>query len=102
MKTSLFILPVVVLAAATPAAAETITIDVTGIAFSKPKMVAHVGDTVVWDNKDFVAHTATARTHEWDVELPAHKSGQTVLKKAGRIKYYCKYHPNMTGEIEVK
>lgn len=89
------------LAAASPAAAKIIKVDVTGIAFSPAKISAHAGDTIEWNNKDFVAHTATGRSGEWDVALPPHKSGRMVLEKAQHIDYYCRYHPNMKGEIEI-
>ena len=90
-----------ILAAASNAAAAVIRVDVTGIAFATVKISAHVGDTVEWNNKDFVAHTATARDGTWDVKLPPHTSGRAVMKKAGKIEYYCRYHPTMKGEIDV-
>ena len=82
--------------------AETIKIEVKNLVFSPAKVTAHVGDTIEWANADFVAHTATAKNHEFDVQLPANKSGQTVLKKAGTIDYFCRFHPNMTGTITVE
>ena len=57
---------------------------------------------IEWTNKDFVAHTATAKDGQWNISLPPGKTGSVVLKKAGRISYYCIYHPTMTGEIDVK
>jgi len=89
------------LAAVEPAAAGVVRVDASGIAFAPAKVSAKVGDTVVWTNKDFVVHSATAKAGGFDVNLPVHKTGQTVLKKAGKIAYYCRLHPNMTGEIDV-
>lgn len=89
------------LVAASPAVARVIRVDISNIAFSPASISAHVGDTIEWDNKDFVAHSATARSGEWDINLPPHKTGKVVLKKAQRLDYYCKYHPNMKGEITV-
>jgi plastocyanin len=89
------------LAATAPAAAGVVRIDASGIAFAPAKVSAKVGDTVLWTNKDFVVHSATARGGAFDVNLPVHKSGQIVLKKPGKIAYYCRLHPNMTGEIDV-
>jgi plastocyanin len=63
--------------------------------------MAKVGDTVEWSNKDFVVHTATARDHSFDVKVEANKTGSAVLKRAGKIAYCCRFHPNMTGEIDV-
>jgi plastocyanin len=76
-------------------------VEATGVAFAPAKISAKVGDTMQWTNKDFVLHSATARNGDWDVNLPPNKSGQTVLKKPGKIEYYCRLHPNMKGEIDV-
>jgi len=97
-----YVLSLMILAAASPAAAGVVHVQATGIAFVPAKISAKVGDTVEWTNKDFVLHSATARNGNWDVNLPANKSGQTVLKKAGKIEYYCRLHPNMKGEIDVR
>ncbi len=100
--TALPIVFVVTLAAASPAAAAVVKLDIKGIAFPPTKVWVKVGDTVEWTNKDFVAHTATARDGSFNVDLPAGKSGRAVLKKAGAVHYYCRYHPNMTAEIVVR
>lgn len=92
---------VATLAAVTPAAAGVVHVDMKGIGFTPPKISAKVGDTIEWANHDFVLHSATARDRSFDVNVTANKSGRTVLKKAGKIAYYCRYHPNMTGEIDV-
>ena len=89
------------LAAAIPAAAGVVHVDMKNIGFAPAKTAAKVGDTVEWKNSDFVAHTATARNHSFDVTIPANKTASAVLKKAGTIAYYCRFHPNMTGEIDV-
>jgi len=83
------------------AAAETIQVTIKGLAFSPTQITAHVGDTIKWVNDDFVAHTATARNGAWDINLAPHATGQIVLKRAGTVAFYCRYHPNMQGEIMV-
>jgi plastocyanin len=92
----------VILAAASSSAAGKLQVKVENVAFALPKVTAHVGDTIEWVNNDIVAHTATAKDGQFDVMLPVGKSGSTVLKKAGKITYSCKFHPNMTGEIDVE
>ena len=89
------------LAAATSAAAGAVRIDMKNIGFVPAKISAKVGDTIEWTNHDFVVHTATARDHSFDVNIPANKSAHTVIKTAGKIAYYCRFHPNMTAEIDV-
>lgn len=91
----------IAIAAASPAAAAVVKVEMKGIGFAPAKISAKVGDTVEWTNRDFVVHSATARDKSWDVSIPANKSGRAVMKKAGKIAYYCRYHPNMTGEIDV-
>jgi plastocyanin len=33
--------------------------------------------------------------------LPAKKSGMMVVKKAGTVEYYCRFHPNMKAMLKV-
>ena len=102
MRASTFALAAPVLAlAALPVAAETIRVQVDKLAFAPATISAHVGDTIEWVNGDFLAHTATARNKEWDVMILPKKTGRVTLKQAGRIEYYCRFHPNMTGTIAV-
>lgn len=82
-------------------AAETIRVDIAKLAFAPAQVSAHVGDTIEWANSDFVAHTATARDKQWDVTIPSKGTGSVVLKSAGTIDYYCRFHPNMKGSIAV-
>jgi len=61
------------------------------------------GDTVVWTNDDIVPHTATARDSAWDSkEIAAGSTWRMVVRTPGRHAYYCVYHPNMQGVIEVR
>jgi plastocyanin len=87
--------------AAAAARAETIRVTVDNLAFTPAQVSARVGDTIEWVSTDFIAHTATARSNEWDVIIPAEGVGRVTLKRAGEIAYYCRYHPNMTGSISV-
>jgi plastocyanin len=59
------------------------------------------GDTVLWVNKDLFRHTATARDKSFNIDLPPKASGRTVVKHAGSIAFYCKYHPGMKGVLRV-
>jgi plastocyanin len=83
------------------AAAETIRIEIEGLVFRPEQVTAHVGDSIEWVNDDFVEHSATARDGEWDVKLPPHATGSITVKSPGAVAYYCRYHPNMKGEITV-
>jgi plastocyanin len=99
-----WILPIVTalaLGASVSAHAATIQITMENLVVSPAEASAKVGDTIEWINKDFVAHTATARNGDWDVTLPPKKTVTLVLKKAGTVEYYCRFHPNMKASLVV-
>jgi plastocyanin len=81
--------------------AATIRITIKDLVYSPAAAQAKVGDTVEWINKDVIAHTATARNGDWDVMIPANKTARLVVKKAGAVDYYCRFHPNMTARLTV-
>jgi len=81
--------------------AETIQITMENLVIAPAVSSAKVGDTIEWVNKDIFDHTATARNGDWDVNLPSKKTGAEVLKKAGNIDYYCRFHPNMKATLRV-
>lgn len=83
------------------ARADVIQIKIEKLAFTPPQVSAHVGDTIQWVNADFVAHTATARNGAWNVMIPPNATKSIVLKADGTVDYYCKFHPNMTGQVMV-
>jgi len=82
-------------------AGETIRVTINKLKFDSPQVSAHVGDTIEWASSDFVAHTATARNKDWDVAIPAKGVGHVMLKHAGDVDYFCRFHPSMTGRISV-
>jgi plastocyanin len=85
---------------ASPALAETIEVTIDKLVFSPPSVEAKVGDTIEWVNKDAFAHTATAKGG-WEVTIPPKSKGQLTLKAAGAIDYFCRFHPNMKGHLDV-
>jgi plastocyanin len=85
-----------------PVPAETIHVTMEQIAYMPAQISAYVGDTIEWDNKDIVVHTATARDKSWDVMIAPNSKNSIVLKSAGTVAYYCRFHPNMVGQITVK
>jgi len=91
----------VLVLAAGSARAEVIHVNIKNLAFAPAEITAHVGDTIEWANADFLAHTATARNGAFDVMIAANGKASTVVKAAGTVDYYCKFHPNMTGKVVV-
>jgi plastocyanin len=84
-----------------PAHAATIQITMDNLVIAPAEVLAKIGDTVEWINKDIFAHTATARNGDFDVPMPPKKTVTSVLKKAGLIDYYCRFHPNMKATLIV-
>ena len=84
------------------AQAETIQISMENLVISPAEASAKVGDTIEWINKDIFAHTATARNGDFDVNIAPKKTATSVLKKAGTVEYYCRYHPNMKAVLKIE
>ena len=84
-----------------PADAATIQISMDNLLISPAELSAKVGDTVELINKDIFAHTATARNGDFDVTMPPKKTVTFVLKKAGTVEYYCRFHPNMKATLTI-
>ncbi|AND88054.1 MULTISPECIES: cupredoxin domain-containing protein [Bradyrhizobium] len=95
-------LAIIFLPMAVPAHAATIEITMENLVISPTEVSAKVGDTIRWVNKDVFAHTATAKNGDFDVTLQPEKSATFVLKKAGAVDYYCRYHPNMKATLKVE
>ena len=79
---------------------HTVTIDAT--AFSPATLTVKAGDTVVWVNKDILAHTATAASAAFDSKvIEPGKSWRFVARKKGNFDYACAFHP-MNGKLIVQ
>src|SRR5690349_15410390 len=89
-------------AMAVPAHAATIQIVMENLVVSPADATAKVGDTLELVNKDVLAHTATAKNGDFDVMMPPKQTVTYVLKKAGNVDYYCRFHPNMKATLKVE
>ncbi len=90
-------------APAAHAAAKTLTIGMAGSQFGPATARVQAGDTVVFRNDDGIAHTATA-TQGAGFDSGTMEPGATfefVAHRAGRLSYFCQFHPGMTGTISV-
>ena len=98
-----FLLTLAILASlgGTALAGEVHRVVMKAVDFAPKQITVRVGDTVEWVNEDIVAHTATARDRSWDVNVLTKRSGRMVMKAPGTVSYFCRYHPNMKGEIVV-
>ena len=92
---------VLMLGMSVSAHAATIQITMDNLVIAPAEVSAKVGDTLELINKDVLAHTATAKNGDFDVMMPPKKTVTYVLKKAGTIDYYCRFHPNMKAVLNV-
>lgn len=61
----------------------------------------HVGDTIVWVNRDTVPHTVTARDKSFNLRIGPGERASMVAEKAGSFPFYCIYHLQMRGTLKV-
>lgn len=60
------------------------------------------GDTLVWRNSDILPHTVTARDSAWDSgSMAVDSAWRFVAQSVGTYTYFCIFHPNMKGTINV-
>jgi plastocyanin len=83
------------------AAAESVRVTIKDLEFLPATITVKVGDVIEWSNTDFIAHTATARSGAWNVQIEAGATATFTVTQAGTIVYFCKYHPNMTATLVV-
>lgn len=88
-------------APAAAAAPHTYTVVINKMKFGPTPSMVHAGDTILWVNRDLFRHTATAANGSFNIDLPAGKSGKTVISKPGTTAFTCKYHPGMRGVLKV-
>ena len=84
------------------AAPRSYTVVIDKMKFGPVPAALHKGDVIIWVNRDFLRHSATAKDHSFDVDLPAGARAKTVVGKTGAIPFVCRYHPGMRGTLQVK
>lgn len=87
--------------AADASAGRDYTITLSNMDYGASPSGLKVGDAIVWVNHDTVMHSVTARDHSFDLRLNPGQSGRLTLTQAGRIPFYCLFHPNMRGTLVV-
>lgn len=101
MRTSAMLMLLQAVGASCALAGEVVKVHISDLAFAPADITGRVGDTVEWVNGDFIDHTATAKSGDWDITIPAGTTGQVQLTRAATIEYFCRFHPGMTGTIHV-
>ena len=80
----------------------TVAVAIEGMRFSPAAVEVKAGDTVVWTNRDIVAHTVTAKAGAFDSKvIPPGGTYKFVARKIGDFAYACSLHP-MTANLKVR
>lgn len=78
------------------------TVDIDGFRFVPQRLAVRPGDTVVWRNRDIVAHTATAADGSWDTgEIPPGGEAHRQIGTADHAEYLCLFHPMMMARLDI-
>lgn len=86
-----------------PAPPRTHTVEIREMAFHPPDLQVSPGDTIVWINRDFVPHTATARDSAWtSPPLARDERWRMVAGAPGTGTYICAFHPVMEARLVVE
>lgn len=79
------------------------TVTIEGNSFRPDDLTAERGDTVVWVNRDFDPHTATASDGSFDSgTIPANESWELTIEASGDLRYYCTLHPTMKALLRAR
>jgi plastocyanin len=76
-------------------------ITIAGMKFAPPPALK-VGDVITWRNDDIFRHTATARDKSFDIDLPPKSQRSMTVRKAGKVDFYCRFHPMMKGTLDIQ
>lgn len=85
-----------------PAASAEYRIVIAKMKFGAISAALRVGDVIIWQNDDIFRHTATARDKSFDVDLAPKSETRMTVGKAGAVAFYCRFHPAMTGNLDVQ
>lgn len=78
-------------------------ITIQGEAFSPATINVAAGTTVIWMNRDPVAHTVTSDTDVFaSGTLSQGDSFSFIFTESGVYPYHCTIHPNMRGTVTVE
>jgi plastocyanin len=81
----------------------TVRIAIEGMKFSPANVTVNAGDTIVWTNKDVVAHTVTAKAGGFDSKIiPPGSTFKFVARRKGDFAYICSLHQPMTADLKVR
>ena len=94
-----------VLAAPLPPAGLSMRVEVAKFKYVPKTVEVRTGGTVTWTNRDSAPHTSTSDDGAMeDFDTRRYDGGERArvrFDQPGRFAYYCRFHPFMTGTVEV-
>ena len=76
---------------------------ISGFKYQPEVLTVNAGDTVEWQNKDIVPHSATASDKSFDSgNIASGASWKFVAGTKGTYYYLCTLHPNMKARLVVE
>ncbi len=85
-------------------AAAAVKVDIQDFAYNPDPVTISVGQSVTWTNQDSAPHTATAKDRDV-LQSGTLNQGDTYTQTfdtPGTYEYFCEFHPNMKGTVEVR
>lgn len=80
---------------------QTHIVEIKDMQFQPANLQVHKGDTVIWINKDIVAHDVTEQNKAWASPALANEaSWKKAITKSDS--YYCSIHVIMKGKLTVE
>lgn len=70
-------------------------------AYGPEALHVEIGDTVTWTNRDIVPHTVTFAGVDRPDSVAAGMTWHLVVPAGDTLRYWCRYHPAMTGVLVV-
>lgn len=92
-------------AAAGASAPKPIThaVAIDGTSFQPAMLTVHLGDTIVWTNKDPFPHTVTSKAGGFESgAITPGKSWKITPTKKGDFDYICSFHTTMKATLRVQ
>jgi plastocyanin len=84
-------------------AKHVVNITVENMAFAPSKLTVHVGDQVIFANKDLFPHTVTADDKSFDSGgIAPNANWRYTATAPGTYSYSCSFHPTMHGTLTVR
>ncbi|PVX85565.1 cupredoxin domain-containing protein [Paraburkholderia unamae] len=85
------------------AVADPAVITIEQMQFAPPSVTIHVGDTVMWVNRDLVTHNVSEKAKGFDSgSIAPAGSWRYTATRPGHYYYTCRFHPAMRGIVIVE